>query len=322
MRHQQFPTGETLELTQAPIRAGATTCRSAKLCAARPRGRTQVTTGERRSTLADAADPLSVRRSPTPFTTNGRTSVLATTPTARKETARPLEVGPRRRPIDAKGHPVRVRPGSGRRRRSPTSTTPAACCGAPRRAPRSYTLGLRRPRPAGGPASTAHGRRDRAHLRRRRPGRRDQAPGRRHRALRVRRRGRPHRGHPPGGQRHVLTRDARGCWRLRRRGGRELRPRPRRRRPADLRRRRRRPHDVHLRYERARRRAPGRAAAPSSTTATTAPLDRPASMTRTPPAAGRPRATRSRSTARRRPASPPPARAGARTPSATTTTGS
>ena len=132
------------------------------------------------------------------FTTNGRTSVLSYDAAARKET-HDLARGPDR------DDGLR-RQGAPRRASSP----------GPGVAPITYEYddrGLLQRTDAGQPRSTAgsydardrperaHRRRRPAHgadLRRRRPGRRDQAAGRRHRALRVRRRGRPHRGHPAG----------------------------------------------------------------------------------------------------------------------------
>ena len=198
VRHQSFPTGETIELdADRRTRAGASTSRSRRgSCAARRAGRTQVTTGaatvhagRRRRPAVGEVDHRHVH--------DQRPDVLGvpTTRPTRKETLRP-------------------RP---RARRPRRSMTPRATWSRSTRVPasrrsryeyddrgmlRRSTQGDRsfrwepdaRGRPAR--ADRRHEPADGVDLRRRRSGDRDQAAGRRHRALRVRRRGRPHRGDP------------------------------------------------------------------------------------------------------------------------------
>ena len=160
-------------------------------------------------------------------------------------------------------------------RRSPTSTTTAACCGARRRATARSRWELRRPRPP----DRAHRRRGPAHGARptttTTAWSRSSARAGASSATSTTPRAPARRSSMPGGQRHELNHDARGALSgYKPAGGREARARPRQRRAADRRGRRRRPDDLRLRrtaVARPARRGPTR----SSSTATTAALDRP-----------------------------------------------
>ena len=114
MRHQAFPTGETIAVTQGPDpRWGFYVQVPRKLVRRAPSGRTQTTTAERTVALADETDPLSLTAITDTVTTNGRKSVLSYDAPARKETTTSPEGRVATTFYDAKGHPVRFEPGPG-----------------------------------------------------------------------------------------------------------------------------------------------------------------------------------------------------------------
>ncbi|HEU4840799.1 MAG TPA: RHS repeat-associated core domain-containing protein, partial [Ilumatobacteraceae bacterium] len=114
IRHQSFPTGETISYEQdADPRWGFYVPVTSRIVSRSPEGRTQVTTGARTVTLADVADPLSVKSITDLFTTNGRTSSVAYDAAERKETFTSAEGEITTTFYDARNRVVRVEPGAG-----------------------------------------------------------------------------------------------------------------------------------------------------------------------------------------------------------------
>ncbi len=114
IRHQSFPTGETVEFEQtADPRWGFYVPVTSRIVNRSPEGRTQVTTGARTVTLADVADPLSVKSITDLFTTNGRTSSVAYDAAERKETFTSAEGEITTTFYDARNRVTRVEPGAG-----------------------------------------------------------------------------------------------------------------------------------------------------------------------------------------------------------------
>ena len=113
VRHQERPTGETIALTQGPDpRWGFYVPVTTQLVRRSPLGRTATTTAVRDVELADETDPLSVVSLTDTITTNGRPVVLRYDAATRTQSVRTAEGRTTTKTYDAKGHVVKLDPGS------------------------------------------------------------------------------------------------------------------------------------------------------------------------------------------------------------------